>query len=236
VDTGTRFAGFDIDIEDDRRVGARVYPASGPDPLRATLVLGHGAGAGQQSGFMTSFATSLSARGIDVVTFNFLYIEARRRVPDANALLETTWRRVIVAVRQRPGIEDNRLFIGGKSMGGRIASQVAADPEVRAVLDGLVFLGYPLHPPGQPERRRDAHLGKIARPMLFVQGEHDTFGNATEMRALVAGLPAAELYVVSGANHSLAAPKRAGTSQETVFAAVQDHIVAWMRRVPGREA
>ena len=223
------FSAFTIPVDGDRGVGARVYQAATPGRVGATLVLAHGAGAGHLSGFMTTFARALAARGIDVVTFNFLYVEARKRVPDSNALLEATWRRAIVAAKGVSGTAGNRLVVGGKSMGGRIASQVAAQPQLLpARVDGLVFLGYPLHPPGQPERRRDGHLPRIEVPMLFVQGERDAFGTADEMRALVPALPHASLYVVSDGNHSLEVPKRS-RSQEGVFATVQDHIVSWIR-------
>lgn len=223
------FSAFTIPVDDDRRVDARLYRAAASRHA-ATLVLAHGAGAGQASGFMTTFARALSARGLDVVTFDFPYMQARKRVPDSNALLEATWHRAIVAASGVAGAAGSRLVIGGKSMGGRIASQVAARPEqLPARVDGLVFLGYPLHPPGQLERRRDAHLRSVEAPMLFVQGERDAFGTADEMRSLVPGLSRASLYVVAGANHSLEVPKRARSSQEEAFAKVQDHIVEWIR-------
>jgi predicted alpha/beta-hydrolase family hydrolase len=211
-------------------IGSPAPGFTGPPRVGATLVLAHGAGAGHLSGFMTAFARALSERGIDLVTFNFLYMEARKRVPDSNALLEATWRSAIAAAREAPGTSGNRLVIGGKSMGGRIASQVAAQPHtLPARVDGLVFLGYPLHPPGQPGRRRDAHLRSIEVPMLFVQGERDAFGTADEMRPLVALLPRASLCVVAGANHSLEVPKRAVPAQAEVLAAIQDHAVEWIR-------
>jgi predicted alpha/beta-hydrolase family hydrolase len=220
---------FTIPVDDVRNVSARLYAATGPERRGATLVLAHGAGAGQLSPFMTSFARALSARGLDIVTFNFLYMEARRRVPDPTAVLEGTWRRAIAAAADLEACTGNRLVIGGKSMGGRIASQVAAEPEaLPARVDALVFLGYPLHPPGQPDRRRDAHLTRIDAPMLFVQGERDAFGTAAELRPLVDALPRASLYVVAQANHSLETPKRDAPPKDEVFAAVQDHIARWI--------
>ncbi|HSK09838.1 MAG TPA: alpha/beta fold hydrolase [Vicinamibacterales bacterium] len=217
---------MDIPLENGRAVTARRYPAA-RQPGRATLILAHGAGAGQASGFMVDFAAGLSARGLDVVTFNFPYIDAGRRLPDPNAVLEVSWRAVIAAVAREAGAAG--IYIGGKSMGGRIASQVAAQPRSLAgPLAGLVFLGYPLHPPGKPAQRRDAHLPEINRPMLFVQGERDAFGTADEMRALVERLPLADLHLVPGANHSLDAPKRFGRTRAEVFADVQDRILAWI--------
>ena len=232
MDAASPFTTFSVSMDADRTLGARLYPAAPARRLPATLILGHGAGAGQQSAFMTAFGRGLSARGVDVVTFNFPYIEARRHVPDKNAVLETAWRQVIATVRSMADLAGTRLFIGGKSMGGRIASQVAAAPQLLpAPVDGLVLLGYPLHPPSQPERRRDAHLGRIGPPMLFVQGERDAFGNAEEMRQIVTLLPGAELHLVEAANHSLQPPRRFAHTPDEVLAAVQDHIVAWMTRV-----
>ena len=119
------------------------------------LILGHGAGAGHDSGFMVDFARALAARGVETVTFNFPYTEQRRRVGDRNDVLEACWRLVIAATRER--LQGRALFVGGKSMGGRIASQVVAGPEGSALAGGLVFVGYPLHPPGRPQQLRVAH-------------------------------------------------------------------------------
>src|SRR5204863_3928688 len=128
---------------------ALVYAATGSPA--ATLILGHGAGAGQRSAFMVDFARALATLGpvgVDVVTFNFLYTEQGRRIPDRAPALEACYRAVIEAVHAGVDSARRALFIGGKSMGGRIATQVAAaDPELR--LAGLVLLGYPLHPPGR---------------------------------------------------------------------------------------
>ena len=132
----------------------------------AALVVGHGAGAGQNSPFMVRTAEGLAARGIAAATFDFPYMTARRSVPDRPPVLEQAWRDAITQARRELG--GLPLFIGGKSMGGRISSQVASQG-VEGV-SGLVFLGYPLHPPGKPEQRRDAHLPAINEPMLFVQG------------------------------------------------------------------
>src|SRR5438552_18959469 len=117
---------------------------------------------------MREFALGLAARGIDSMTFNFLYTEQKRKLPDSKERLESCYRAVIDAALKHAKLKKNRLVIGGKSMGGRIASQVAAAEGDRVA--GLVFLGYPLHPPGRPDKLRYAHLKEIKRPMLFVQG------------------------------------------------------------------
>ncbi len=111
-------------------------------------------------------------------------------------------------------------------MGGRIASQVAAADEKN--IDGLVFLGYPLHPPGRPEKLRDAHLKEITAPMLFVQGSRDAFGTKGEIRAVIKKLKLpAKLYVVEGGDHSFKVPKSAGVTQEQIHESVMNEIAAW---------
>src|SRR5947207_2037089 len=185
---------FRVDINEYQSVTANLYPASARDRARVTLILGHGAGAGQMSAFMVNFATELASRGIDAVTFNFLYAEYGRRAPDPNDKLEACYRAVIETVRNQKKLARNRLAIGGKSMGGRIASQVAAAGV--GDLAGLVFLGYPLHPPGKPEKLRSKHLAMIKAPMLFVQGSRDSFGTPEELKPILKKLKGAELFVI----------------------------------------
>jgi len=210
-------------------VTALLYPAAAARRAGVALILGHGAGAGQSSPFMVRCAADLAARGIDAVTFNFPYMERGRRLPDANGGLEACYGAVIAAMRDHPTLGRLRLAIGGKSMGGRIASQVAAGGGAGA-LAGLVFLGYPLHPPGKPERLRAKHLPHIGAPMLFVQGERDAFGTPDELRPIIAALaPPAELYVIAGGDHSFKVRKDAGVPQEEVESAVQERIERWLR-------
>jgi predicted alpha/beta-hydrolase family hydrolase len=221
---------FIFEIAPSEPIGALVYtaPADGAD---VSLILGHGAGAGQNSAFMVKFATALAERGIETITFNFAYTEAGRRVPDRNDRLEAAWRRVIAAYRDGElGAHgrSRKLAIGGKSMGGRIASQVAAaDSEGIA---GLVFLGYPLHPPGRPDKLRSAHLPQIRAPMLFVQGSRDTFGTPEELRPIIGTLNApAELCVIEDGDHSFKVRKTAPLSQKAVFDFILDTVERWLR-------
>jgi predicted alpha/beta-hydrolase family hydrolase len=216
-----------IEIAPGQKVGAVVYPAAKSKAAGVTLILGHGAGAGQSSGFMVSFATALAARGIETVTFNFSYMEQKRRLPDSKDKLEACYRAVIETVAHRKGAR-GRLAIGGKSMGGRIASQVAAAgaPEVA----GLVLLGYPLHPPGKKDQLRDKHLPQIKVPMLFVQGARDAFGTPAELQPILKTLKVpAELYEIAGGDHSFKVLKSAGVPQEDVYKAIQDRIDQWLR-------
>jgi predicted alpha/beta-hydrolase family hydrolase len=197
----------------------------------ALLVLAHGAGAGQTHPFMVSTARGLAARGIDVVTFDFLYIQEGRKAPDRTATLEATFLRVIETARQHELFKGHRLFIGGKSMGGRIATHVAASDR-ELPMDGLVLLGYPLHPPGRAEDRRDSHLPHVARPMLFVQGSRDAFGTPIELAPIVAALgTASSLHVVEGGDHSLRVRTAAAAAQAEVFRDVQAAIAEWIRTV-----
>jgi uncharacterized protein len=220
-----------VEILPDRSVTALFYPAAARDRAGVTLILAPGAGAAQTSAFIVNFATGLAARGIDTVTFNFLYSEQGRRIPDPNDRLEACWRAVIAAVRERMKPGRDKLAIGGKSMGGRIASQVAAAGI--GGLTGLVLLGYPLHPPGRPDRLRVSHLTQITASILFVQGARDAFGTADELRPIITQLdpdPPADLYVVEGGDHSFKVPKRSGIQQEDVYRAIQDQIATWLRR------
>jgi predicted alpha/beta-hydrolase family hydrolase len=199
-------------------------------------VLAHGAGAPQTHPWMVAMARTLSSygtHGIDVVTFNFLYAEARRRAPDRKDVLEATWRCVLEAVRARLPATAG-LFIGGKSMGGRIATQVAAAEQLGGAksaggagdVAGLVLLGYPLHAPGKPEQLRVAHLPDVHVPMLFVQGSRDAFGTPDELAPHVAKLcRGTRVFVVEGGDHSLAPPKRkGGETIEQVLARVAGEI------------
>jgi uncharacterized protein len=197
----------------------------------AVLILAHGAGAGQRSPFMVRMARGLSDRGVRVVTFDFPYMAAGRKLPDRGPVLEQAWREAIGESRRDPALSGLPLFIGGKSMGGRIASQVAAkgiDPPCA----GLIFLGYPLHPPGKAHQRRDAHLPEIPVPMLFVQGERDAFGTAEEIRELLPRLAAdVTLHVVAAGDHSFKSPARLGRTQAAVEEEILDLVAAWIRRV-----
>jgi uncharacterized protein len=222
-----------VEISSTGSVTALVYPAARHGRAGITLILGHGAGAGQTSKFMVDFAHALAARGIDIVTFNFLYVEQGRRLPDPTARLEACYLAVMEAVPNREELRNNRLAIGGKSMGGRIASHVAA--RNGGELLGLVLLGYPLHPPGRPHRLRAAHLSEIKAPMLFVQGSRDAFGTQDELRPIIEQLhPPAELYVVEGGDHSFKVPRKSGTKQEDVYRQVQDFIASWLRNISGQ--
>ncbi len=204
------------------RTTLRSYPA---DAAHASLLLAHGAGAPQTHPWMVAISEALAARGVAVYTFNFLYTEQGRRLPDKGSLLEATFRAVIQQLRARV---ETPLFLGGKSMGGRIATQVAARGEPG--LAGLVLLGYPLHPPGKPLQLRWTHLPKVTVPMLFIQGERDPFGPVAELAPRVEALPGrARILAIEGGNHSLATPKRSGVTLAQTLARAAGEIARFTR-------
>jgi predicted alpha/beta-hydrolase family hydrolase len=167
----------------------------------AVSAIAHGAGAGMGHPFMAGVAEELAAAGVSVFRFNFPYMETRRRVPDGTPVLLETWN---AAIRQivRPG-HGLPIIVGGKSMGGRVASMLAAARGENFPGAALVFFGYPLHAPGNPDRLRDAHLPQIRVPMLFVQGTRDALARFDLVEALVKRLhPLARLHAVTGGDHS----------------------------------
>jgi uncharacterized protein len=223
---------------------AMLYPSDRARRLGALLVLAHGAGAGQSHPFMVRYARALAERGIDVVTFNFPYMEAGRKSPDRAPVLEAAFGRTIVAAAAQRHVDADRLFIGGKSMGGRMATHLAADPERWPAdapgLDGVVVLGYPLNPPGGSKRSPDrvSHLGRVTVPMLIVQGTRDSFGGPEAIAAAVDSLatpPPVQVHTVDGGDHSFAAPKSKGTAAE-IDARVCDAIAAFVGQTIGARA
>jgi predicted alpha/beta-hydrolase family hydrolase len=220
-----------VKVNDKEEVTALLYPAGKKNRAGLTAVLGHGAGANQTSGFMRMFAKGLTARGLDVMTFNFVYMEQGRSVPDQKPKLEACFRAVINAALKHKKLKNNRLIVGGKSMGGRIASQVVAGEDKESFIDhvaGLVFLGYPLHPPGQSTKLRVEHLEHVRKPMLFVQGTRDALGTPDEIHPHVKDLrPAVKMFPIEGGDHSFKAPKKFGLPQEEIYETAMNEIVRW---------
>jgi predicted alpha/beta-hydrolase family hydrolase len=206
--------------------------------LNTLLVLAHGAGAGQLHPFMVRYARGLAARGLDVFTFDFPYIEAKRRTPDRAPVLEESFLRVIGQAAAAAGAAAGRLLIGGKSMGGRIATHLAAAPDRwppgAPPLAGVVVLGYPLRPPGGGSRTdRVSHLFDIHVPTLIVQGTRDSFGGPADIRAALQGRqPPVAIHEVDGGDHSFAVPKAAGKTQMEVDTQIWDAILSWSRGKP----
>lgn len=196
------------------------------ETARHTLILAHGAGAGQAHPWMRARAADLAARGVRVVTFDFPYITARRKVPDRAPVLVGAWRAVVDAVAAR--VPDVPLAIGGKSMGGRMATMLLAEPDAPAVVRGCVALGYPLHPPGKPEQLRVAHLGAIRVPLLVVQGERDPFGGPDDIRREFAAAGAGPTVLdIPFGGHGFEVRVR-DARQADVYARVADAVSQWL--------
>ncbi|HEX6202107.1 MAG TPA: alpha/beta family hydrolase [Thermoanaerobaculia bacterium] len=197
----------------------------GSDDARLTVVLAHGAGGPVDSPFLTDFARGLAAAGYRVARFELPYMrrrraDGRRRRPDPPAVLAADWRAAIAALG-----DPARLVVGGKSMGGRIASVVADEAGVA----GLLCLGYPFHPVGRPETRRTAHLRGLRTPALFVQGERDPFGSRDEVAGYELS-PAIEIAWIADGDHSWKPRQASGRTARENLAAGVAAAVEWLGR------
>jgi predicted alpha/beta-hydrolase family hydrolase len=198
----------------------------GPREARALVALAHGAGAGMNGDFLVTVAAGLVQRGLGVCRFNFPYVERGRKSPDREPVLEETWRAVLAHVSD---VHEGRLIIGGKSMGGRIASQVVAEG---ARCDGLLFLGYPLHPPGKPERLRRAHLESVSAPMLFVAGTRDALCRLAPLQETVRALgKRAEVEIIDDGDHSFRVSRSSGRTTAAAWEEVTRKSAAWIARL-----
>jgi predicted alpha/beta-hydrolase family hydrolase len=206
----------------DFSVSAALY---GEAPRATAVVLGHGAGGDRRTPFLVRMARAIAASGRGAVLYNFPYTDRGGKRPDAPEVLEHTTAAVHEAARAAFGAA--RLVGGGKSMGGRIASQVAAREGSR--VDALVFLGYPLHPPGKPDQLRDRHLPSVGAPMLFVQGTRDAFARWDLLERVLKDLgPPATLHALDEADHSFAVPKRTGRTRGQVEDEVERAVLGWL--------
>jgi hypothetical protein len=200
-----------------------------PPNAERLFVLAHGAGAGMRHPFLEKFSQELAASRIATLRYQFPYMEHRRKLPDAPPLLMATVRAAVrTAAEQAPGLP---LLAGGKSMGGRMTSQAAAQeplPNVR----GLAFVGFPLHPPGKPGIGRADHLSRVKVPMLFLQGARDQFAQLDLLRPVCDKLgPATRLHIVEGADHSFHVLKSSGTDDATVMKGLAQTIASWAKEI-----
>ncbi|MGE0362677.1 MAG: alpha/beta family hydrolase [Vicinamibacterales bacterium] len=199
---------------------------------RILFVFAHGAGAGQASPFMRRYAERLADDGIDVVTFDFPYMAAKRKLPDRPPVLEQAFRAAVQAgVDARPGAYD-AVFVGGKSMGGRMATHLAAQPTAWTCpvrLAGAIALGYPLKPPGPRGGDRVSHLRQLAVPTLVVQGTRDTFGGPDDVRDAVGEQPLLRIHPVPTGDHSMKVQASAGRKQAEVENEIIATMAGWMR-------
>jgi len=200
-----------------------------PASARACYVFAHGAGAGMDHPFMSAAARELGELGIATLRYQFPYMERRSRRPDPPPLCHATVRAAVAAAAERAG--GLPLFAGGRSFGGRMTSQAQAAAPLHDVR-GLAFLGFPLHPAGQPSDARAVHLSQVQVPMLFLQGTHDALAECARMQALAQRLGArATLQLVPGADHSFHLPARSGRSDFEVRRELLEALAAWIDRL-----
>ncbi|OEY68047.1 alpha/beta hydrolase [Marinobacter sp. X15-166B] len=202
-------------------------------PELPLLLFAHGAGAPMDSPVLERVAAGFAEHGVQVVRFEFPYmqqrrVDGRRRPPDRMPVLTGSFENVLTRVRGEVGAA-RPVFIGGKSMGGRVATHLSCKPEVAAQFDGVVCFGYPFHPPGKPERWRTGHFADLRRPLLVVQGTRDPFGKQDEVvNALDPEWPV-ELCWLQGGNHDFEPLKRQRETREELLDAAVRASVAFMR-------
>jgi predicted alpha/beta-hydrolase family hydrolase len=214
---------LEIAVPNKGTVTALLSPPAGAGPMRL-FVYAPGAGAGLDDPFGISLAQQLPGRGVGVLRFQFPYREqGRSSLPDPTAVLEATWEAVVDKAR---ALHPSPV-IGGRSMGGRIASEAVAKG---LAVKALVLFAYPLHPPGRPETRRDAHLTRIDVPTLFCSGTRDVFASPPELETVVAKMPRASVHLLDGADHSFAVLKASGRTRESVWREALDAMIAFLGR------
>jgi uncharacterized protein len=218
-----------ITVADTQHVSALLQV---PLDARAGYVMAHGAGAGMMHPFMAAVADGLAERGIATLRYQFLYMEQGSRRPDAPKLAHAAVRAAILeAGRRLPNIP---LFAGGKSFGGRMTSQAQAASPLAGVR-GLVFFGFPLHPPGKPSNDRAKHLFEVRIPMLFLQGARDEFAELSLLEPLAAELgDRATLALFQDADHSFHVPARSGRKDSEVRVDLLDTIADWIEKTIAR--
>ncbi len=209
-----------IDVPDKGHVSAAYVRPAG---AFASLALFHGAGAGLDHPFMAGFARSIADDGVATLRCNFPYMEAGKRSPDRQPVAVATVRAAFETAEARAG-KGEPIWVGGKSFGGRMASVAVAEGLPAA---GLVFLGYPMHPPGKPERVRDEHLYGIEVPMLFIQGTKDPFATASVLEPVLAELPTSTHVAIDGGGHSLERSRK--DDPREVAATLAPLVAAFMR-------
>lgn len=195
-----------------------------PEKFKQAIIIANGAGAPMDAPFIRTFCRGLAERGYAAASFNFPYQEAGRKAPDRKEKLETAYLSMLKFTAAKTGLVASAITIGGKSMGGRIATQIA----VKSGVQSLVLLGYPLHPPGKPESLRDEHLYEISARMLFISGDRDPFCEFTKFKPVLKKLKKAELFVVEGGGHSFEVPKKSGKTQAQIYEVCLNRIAEFL--------
>ena len=200
-----------------------------PEKAHRLLVLAHGAGAGMKHPFLEKLSGELAGVGVATLRYQFPYMEQQRRVPDTPAVLTATVR---AAVRAAAGAAPELpLLAGGKSLGGRMTSTAAAREPLEGVC-GIVFFGFPLHPPNRPGTKRAEHLARVGVPMLFLQGTRDALANLDLLRPVCDGLEnRATLRVIAEADHSFHVLKRSGKNDAAIVRELAQAVASWAEGV-----
>jgi uncharacterized protein len=202
-------------------------PTAGAD--RAVL-LAHGAGADRRAPALVAIADALEAVGIPSLRFDYPYRSAGRRAPDRPPVLDRATREAAVELATRTAVSPARLVLGGRSMGGRVCSLVASDPDDPIPALGLLLLGYPLHPAGKPERRRDEHFGRIGCPVLFVSGTRDALAPQGELEASARSIAGAVSFEwLDTADHGFRPLKSSGRTAADLLSHVATASVGWVK-------
>lgn len=217
-----------ITLDDGSTVSALWTTRQDSSDADRILIYAPGAGSDLRDPFGVFVAGVLPSKGIDVLRFQFRYAEAGKHLPDRTPVLEATWRSALEAIPSAPG---RRVIAAGRSMGGRIASQVVAGG---AAVDALALFAYPLHPPGKPEQRRDGHLAAISVPALFCSGSRDPFATPDELSAATARMPRATLHLLEGADHGFSIARRSGRTREDVWMECIDSLLTWLSGIDGQ--
>jgi len=215
-----------IDVDAAHRVSGLLQT---PADARACYVLAHGAGVGMTHKFMAAVADGLAERGVACLRYQFPYMEQDAKRPDPPKLAQAAVRAAVIeAARLMPGVA---LFAGGKSYGGRMTSGAQAAAPLPGVR-GLIFLGFPLHAPGEPSDDRAAHLFEVKIPMLFLQGTRDEFAELSLLKPLIEKLgPRATLHLFQDADHSFHVPAKSGRKDADVIAELLDTLAKWIETV-----
>lgn len=191
------------------------------------VIVAHGAGNDMEHPLLVSFCERLAKAGYLSVRFNFPYMEHGRKMPDRQELLEETWRKVFEFIKDGSGFSLRKIITAGKSMGGRVASQMLAQGSLRS--DGMIFLGYPLHAAGKKEKLRDGHLSLINVPMLFFAGTRDPLCDLDLLKSVLTRLtPRAELEVIEGGDHSFNVPKSSSLTLRDIYEKITAKSIDWM--------
>jgi hypothetical protein len=220
-----------IEVENGEKISAVISVPENHVPGKGVgIIIAHGAQNDMENPLIAAVATGLARRGFLSLRFNFPYREQGRKSPDSQGKLIKTWLSVYTFLEGHKEYAVDKIITAGKSMGGRVVSQLAADRLMSP--DGLIFLGYPLHPPGQKEKKKADHLYTIKVPMLFFAGTRDALCDLDTIKGVMEKIKVKkELVVVEGGDHSFKTPKSMSRNEEEVFAGITEKCVEWLTAI-----